>query len=121
MIGIGIDLCQVERFDRLSEDEAFLNKVFTSDEIAFCKRRKASSECFAARFAAKEAFVKALGTGFSKEAGFQDIEVRRDERGNPHLELRGNAAVTLDQLGVKNVHLSLSHEKTMAVAVVVIE
>lgn len=120
LLGIGVDICEVQRFDRLSEDEFFLKRIFTEDEINFCNRIKRKSECFAARFAAKEAFLKAIGIGIGEGVSFLEIEVKKDKSGKPYFGIYGGTYETLKKLGGAEIHLSLSHEKSAAIAFVVI-
>ncbi len=121
--GVGIDLVQICRIraavDRFGS--GFLNRVFGKDEIEFCSQRKDPYPCFAARFAAKEALAKALGTGFSQGITMKQICVGKDEKGAPKILLFGKAKEFLISIGVKNIHLSLSHEREMAAAVVILE
>ncbi len=122
MKGIGIDICSVKRFDRLSEDNSFINKIFTENEIIYCNNRKRrKSEAFAVRFAAKEAFSKAMGIGFRKGLSFREIEIVKDELGKPTLVLYGKTKELFDKLESRAIFVSLSHEREAAVAVVVIE
>lgn len=122
MLGIGVDICEVKRFDRLQKNEKFIKKVFTELEIKYCeKKNKGKSQSFAARFAAKEAFVKALGTGFRKGTLYKEIEVNNDDLGKPYLNITGTTYKTLKNMNGGNIYLSLSHEKKAAVAFVVIE
>lgn len=120
MYGIGIDICEVKRFDRLKQDERFLQRIFSENEILYCSKLKRSSEAFAVRFAAKEAFSKAIGTGIAKGVSLSEIEIKKEESGKPYISLTGNTLDLFNKLGDKKIHLSLSHEKTSAVAVVVI-
>ncbi len=122
MIGVGLDLCDVTRFERLQENEAFIRRVFTEAEIEYCrKRNKGTPQSFAARFAAKEAFVKALGTGVRNGVALADVEVCTEESGKPFIVLHGETKKFADNYGVTKVHLSLSHEKGVAGAVVILE
>lgn len=118
---IGIDICDVTRFDRLSENEAFLHKVFTDAETDYCGKGKIASQRFAARFAAKEAFSKAVGTGIGESVSFREVEVVKSEAGQPQIKLHGKTKDFFDEhFSGKSIQLSLSHEKTMAAAVVVL-
>ena len=94
IIGNGIDIVEVERIRDMVEKHGsgFLTKVFTEGEISYCKGRRRSSEHYAARFAAKEAVLKALGTGLRKGMSWRDIEVRKDPLAKPKIELSGGAA-----------------------------
>jgi holo-[acyl-carrier protein] synthase len=122
IIGIGIDIVDVARIDALLKKygERFQQRVFTRDEIAYCCGKGNPSLHFSARFAAKEAAVKALGTGFSKGIRFTDIEI--GHAGAALQVLFHNRARELaDILGVSAVHASISHERLMAAAVVILE
>ncbi len=101
--------------------ERFLHRVFTYREILYCQQKKNAAESFAARFAAKEAGAKALGTGISQGVGWLELEVARQPGGRPTLELSGRAAQRAREMGVATVSLSLTHSKNLALAVVVME
>jgi holo-[acyl-carrier protein] synthase len=101
--------------------ERFLRRVFTAREIQYCQRKKNAAESFAARFAAKEAGAKALGTGISRGVSWLELEVSREPGGRPTLELSGRAAERAREIGVASVSLSLTHSKDIALAVVVME
>lgn len=120
ILGIGVDICEVERFKRLSEDDSFLNRIFTRDEIEYCKNFKKKAECLAARFAAKEAFVKALGTGMFNGVSLKEIEIKRDSNGKPFFDIKGETLETFKKTKAKEAFLSISHEKNNAIAFVVI-
>jgi holo-[acyl-carrier protein] synthase len=90
-------------------------------EIAYCRRKKNASENFAARFAAKEAGAKALGTGISRGVNWKELEVRREVSGKPTLHLSGRAAELAEAMGVRRLQLSLTHSRELAMAVVVAE
>jgi holo-[acyl-carrier protein] synthase len=123
VLGLGTDLIEIERIKLSLErfGERFMRKVFSPGEVAYCQQKKQSVESFAARFAAKEAAAKALGTGISRGIGWQDIEVRRAPGERPTLELHGRAAERAAAMGVRHLHLSLSHSREIAMAVVVAE
>jgi holo-[acyl-carrier protein] synthase len=123
VIGLGTDLIEIERIERSVArfGEAFLQRVYTPGEIAYCQAKKNSAESLAARFAAKEAGAKALGTGISRGVNWREFEVRRKPGQRPELHLSGRAAEIAAQLGVKKVSLSLSHSRTVSIAVVVAE
>src|ERR1700712_4567801 len=123
VIGLGTDLIEIERIERSLErfGEQFLARVFTPGEIAYCHARKTSAESFAARFAAKEAGAKALGTGISRGVGWKEIEVRRNPGERPTLHWSGRAAERPQEMGVVRTELSLTHSRSTAMAVVVIE
>ena len=123
LIGLGSDLIDIERIrgvlDR--QGERFLERVFTDEERAYCLGMKHPHKHFAARFAAKEAVMKALGVGWGQGAGWLDIEVVRDPDGPPRLELTGRALGTARVRGVRRWCLSLSHAAGTAIAFVVAE
>jgi holo-[acyl-carrier protein] synthase len=123
VVGVGTDLAEIARIAHSIErfGERFLARVFTPHEIAYCQRKKHAAESFAARFAAKEAGAKALGTGISRGVGWLELEVTREPGGRPRLELRGRAAERARELGVRRVSLSLTHSRDTALAVVVME
>ena len=122
ILGIGTDIVEVERVKKKVEsDHGFREKIFTQVEIDYCESQTNKAENYAARFAAKEAFLKALGTGWRGEMAFHEIEVVRDEMGKPLLSLSGNAQKEATGRGVRSIHLSLSHIKTIAQAVVILE
>lgn len=123
VIGVGTDLMEIARIaesiDRFGE--RFLQRIFTPGEIAYCRKKKNSAESFAARFAAKEAGAKALGTGISRGIGWQELEVTRSPGERPMLHLTGRAAQRARDLGIARVSLSLSHSRDVALAVVIME
>ncbi len=118
----GTDLVEVERFRRILEknESSFINKCFTLKEQETCMSKaggKGAAESFAARFAAKEACGKALGTGIMSEGiSLTDIEVVTGKKGAPHLELKGRAKEKADELGVFSISVSLTHDGGMAAA-----
>lgn len=120
--GIGVDMVEIDRVRKLIEkDQGFAERIFTPREIAYCESKFFKAQHYAARFTAKEAFFKALGTGFRGGMSWQDVEVENDALGKPQLLL---AAVALQQFRkrkLKTALLSLSHTRDMAVALVVIE
>lgn len=122
IVGIGTDLVDVARMEReLSRDGAgFRDDVFTSGETAYCEGMAHPARHFAARFAAKEAFWKAVGSG-PEALALRDVEVRRGEAGRPRLVLTGAARRAADRLGVTTAFVSLTHTATLASASVVLE
>ncbi len=120
--GIGIDLAEVERVRQAIErhGERFLRRVFTAGERAYCERFHSPWERYAARFAAKEAGMKALGTGWHGVA-WRDFEVGHEAGGRPRLELHGPARARAEQLGIRKFSLSLSHTHEYALAEVLAE
>jgi holo-[acyl-carrier protein] synthase len=123
VVGIGTDLAEIERVRRsiARYGERFLARVYTTEEIAYCLSKKASDESFAARFAAKEAGAKALGTGISRGVSLREFAVRRAPSGKPSLHLSGRAAEIAAELGVVRISLSLTHTRDLAMAVVILE
>ena len=124
VIGLGTDLIEVARIERSVErfGEQFLARVYTSGEIAYCRaRNKSAAESFAARFAAKEAGAKALGTGISRGVSWRELEVTRRPGHAPELLLHGRAAEIAAALRVQRLSLSLTHTRGLAMAVVVAE
>jgi len=123
IIGIGLDVVDVERFGQTMDrrGERLLAKLFTPAEVGYCLARVRKHEHLAARFAAKEAALKALGTGAGKNAHFREVEVLRTRRGKPVLQLHGRTARLAGRLGVTNIHVSLTHTEALAAAQVVME
>lgn len=124
VLGLGTDLIEIARIKESIErhGDRFLHKVFTEGEIAYCLIKKINSaESFAARFAAKEAGAKALGTGISRGVSWKELEVRREPGERPTLHLSGRAAERAAQMGVRILSLSLTHSRDVAMAVVVAE
>jgi holo-[acyl-carrier protein] synthase len=124
IVGIGIDLVSVPRMKRVLERTwaaRFINRVFSSEETAHCLKSVRPEECFAARFAAKEAFVKALGTGFTRGITPVQIKVCEGERRKPSIALSSNARETAQSMSVNHTSVSLSHTDGMACAIVVLE
>jgi holo-[acyl-carrier protein] synthase len=119
VVGVGVDLCEVERMRRtLARTAGFADRVFTPAEQDYCRRARDPSERFAARFAAKEAVLKALGAGLGA-CPFTDIEVVRARSGAPSVLLHGAAAELAARRGVSAWHVSLTHTRTMAEALAV--
>lgn len=119
VIGLGVDLCEVDRMRTvLGRTPGFADRTFTAAEQQYCRRARDPAERFAARFAAKEAVLKALGAGLGA-CSFTDIEVARADSGAPSLRLHGSAAALAADRGVGGWHVSLTHTKTMAEAVVI--
>jgi holo-[acyl-carrier protein] synthase len=123
IIGMGIDVAEVRRIREVieSQKERFLRRVFTEMEVEYCEQFKNKFERYAARFAAKEAAMKALGTGWSRGVRWVDLEVVRQRGGRPTMALRGEARKIADKLGVKNVTLSITHTAEQAFAQVIFE
>ena len=123
IVGSGIDLVEIRRIEHSVNrfGERFLNRVYTPAEQAYCRRERQSAESFAARFAAKEAGAKALGTGISRGVHWLEIEVTREPGGRPGLRFHGRAAEIAERLGVARTALSLTHTGELAMASVVLE
>ena len=123
IVGTGIDLAEVPRIAAAIErfGERFLHRVFTADEIRYCDSKANRFERYAARFAAKEAGLKAIGTGWGRGVFWTDIEVRREPGGRPTIAFHGKAADFAAKLGVKHASLSLTHTKETAMAQVILE
>ena len=124
IVGSGVDIAEVDRIREAAEryGKRFIERVFTKGEIAYVERRKAGRyERYAARFAAKEAGMKAIGTGWRRGVRWQDFEVANLPSGKPTLLLHGAAARFAERLGAKNIVLSLTHTATEALAWVILE
>lgn len=121
--GIGVDVLNVARMSAIvaRRGDAFLRRVFTPDEIAYCQRHQNPAPSLSARFSAKEAVIKALGMGWQHGMRWTDIEVVRAPGGKPDLVLHGATAEVAERLGIRRMHLSLTHESDRAIAFVVLE
>lgn len=123
ILGLGTDIIEVARIEKLLRDKAddFLPRVFTPAEIEYCKGKARPGTHYAGRFAAKEAFMKAIGTGWAKGVGFGEIGVLNNEEGKPALHVTGEAKRVLDGFGPSFLWLSISHTREYATATVIIE
>ena len=122
VLGTGIDIIEVARIQKAMErDIGFRDKIFTPGEIEYCETKKHKFENYAARFSAKESFLKAIGTGWRFGIRFADIEVYHDELGKPFIRVHGKAKQLITDLSVSKIHVSLSHLKEMATAIVILE
>ncbi|WP_420236388.1 holo-ACP synthase [Telmatobacter bradus] len=123
IIGSGIDLVEIQRIELAIEryGQRFLNRVFTPGEQAYCQRKRKAAESFAARFAAKEAGAKALGTGIGYGVTWREIEVMRAPSGRPSLRFHGRAAQIAAQMNMRHAALSLTHSNELASAQVMLE
>lgn len=123
ILGIGVDMVDIERIRALRERHGnrFQSILFLPEEAEYCLSRANPDECFAARFAAKEAVMKALGTGWAFGVSFTGIEVVRREDGRPEIALHGATAQCAQERGAGKIHLSLSHAREAAIAQVIIE
>src|SRR5262245_17593532 len=120
VIGIGIDLEEIARVQRVFSSPRALTRVFTAHEIAYCQPKRHCFQHLAVRFAAKEAVFKALGTGLSGGLHWTDAEVRNEPSGKPYLLLSGPARALADSLGVQSILVSLSHTRQHAIAQVLL-
>ena len=120
--GLGTDMIEVERVaTKMMKGTGFKELVFSNNEIAYCEVKANKFEHYAARFAAKEAFFKALGTGWLNGTAFNEIEIINDEKGKPYFNFLGATAILIETLNLKNIAVSLTHLKTIASAIVIIE
>jgi holo-[acyl-carrier protein] synthase len=123
IVGLGVDVCDTERLGGLVEryGERFVQRVFTEGEVARCRNARRLHECLGGRFAAKEATLKALGTGLSNGIAWRDVEVVSTEVQAPHIELHRAARRIADARGIESIHCSITHDGGLAIAVVVLE
>ncbi|HKS83132.1 MAG TPA: holo-ACP synthase [Candidatus Acidoferrales bacterium] len=123
IVGLGLDIAEVDRIEAAIKRHGapFLERLFTPAEVEYCERHKNKFERYAARFAAKEAAMKALGTGWSNGVRWRDIEVVRTPSGKPSLQLEGQAQAIAAKLAVKNIALSITHSGNFALAEVIFE
>ena len=123
IVGTGVDIAEVPRIRESIKrfGERFLNRVFTAGEIEYCEAKASKFESYAARFAAKEAGMKALGTGWNHGVRWRDIEVVRRKGQRPTLQFHGQAAVFAEKLGANNIALSITHTADQALAHVILE
>lgn len=118
VLGIGTDIVECLRIAKMIErhGELFINRVYTAEEIKYCQQRKAATQHFAGRWAAKEAILKALGTGWVKGISWRDMEVRSRANGQPVVAFRGGAREVVERLGVQEMLISISHCRSHATA-----
>ena len=123
VVGLGIDMVQIARLEALFErhPERAQSRLFTPAELEDCRGRANASECLAGRFAAKEAFLKALGTGLAEGLSWHDVRLSGGQGERPRLHASGPAAEKLDALGATGIHVSITHDGGVAAAVVVLE
>ena len=121
IIGIGTDITECLRIAKMIErhGDLFINRVYTPQEINYCRTRKQSTEHFAGRWAAKEAVLKALGTGWRRGISWRDVEVVNEPGGRPIVQVRGGARSVVDHLGITHIQVSISHCHGYATAFVV--
>ncbi|MEW6375133.1 MAG: holo-ACP synthase [Thermodesulfobacteriota bacterium] len=122
IVGTGIDIVNIERIERLMArwGDLFLNRVYTEKEMIWCQHRTRPSECFAIRFAAKEAFLKAIGWGLRNGIQWTDIEVENDPMGKPSFAFHRKAREVLETHRIERTLLTLSHDRPYAVAHVIL-
>lgn len=118
IVGLGTDIVEIVRIGQMIQrhGERFLTRVYTSDEIQYCQRRKQAFQHFAGRWAAKEAVLKTLGTGFVKGIGFVDVEIRSQRSGAPVIVMHGGARDFAESLGIDEVLITMSHCRAYATA-----
>ncbi len=118
VVGIGTDIIECLRIAQMIErhGEQFINRVYTSHEIQYCQARKQATQHFAGRWAAKEAMLKALGTGWRRGISWRDVEVRAEASGKPTAVLRGGAREVCEELGITEMLVSISHCRSHATA-----
>ena len=123
IVGTGIDIAEVPRIAESIQrfGDRFLKRIYTEGEIRYCDSKANRAQRYAARFAAKEASMKALGTGWSRGVRWRDIEVYRQPGSRPTIRFHGKAAEFAARLNAKNVSLSLSHTEEQAIASVILE
>src|SRR3989441_464012 len=123
ILGVGLDVVDTDRVARAltAHGRRFEERVYTAAELAECAQRADRAQALAGRFAAKEAFLKALGTGSARGLALRQVEVVRGKDGNPALRLTGSAAAEARRRGVREVHLSLSHQPALAAAGVILQ
>ncbi len=123
ILGVGVDIVRVERIQKAFErfGERFLKRIYTEKEQAYCSKKKHAFESYAARFAVKEAAFKALGKGWSVCGGFKSAEIGNEKSGRPYIIFHGRAKRFAENAGVKNSHISITHDAGLAVVVVILE
>lgn len=123
IVGLGLDIAEIDRIEAaiMRHGAPFLERLFTPAEVSYCESHKNRYERYAARFAVKEAAMKALGTGWRRGVRWRDIEVTREPSGRPGLRLEGVAREFADRLGVKRISVSITHSGNLALAQVIFE
>jgi holo-[acyl-carrier protein] synthase len=121
--GTGVDIVEISRFERFLQEgnDALFQRLFTLGELSYCSTKKKSAQHYALRFAAKEAFFKALGLGLRDGMSWRDVEVINNDLGKPDLCVHGRAAEIFSELELNGVHTALSHDGAYAIAMVVLE
>jgi holo-[acyl-carrier protein] synthase len=123
IVGIGTDIIECLRIAQMIDrhGELFIRRVYTEHEIAYCSTKKAATQHYAGRWAAKEAVLKALGTGWVQGISWRDVEVRHKPGGAPTVALRGGAKEVLERSGITQMHISISHCRSHAIAYAIAE
>jgi holo-[acyl-carrier protein] synthase len=123
IVGLGLDIAEIDRMEAaiMRHGTPIIERLFTAAEVSYCESHRNKFERYAARFAAKEAAMKALGTGWSHGVRWRDIEVAREPGGKPTLRLAGVAREIAARLGVRNISLSITHSGNLALAEVIFE
>ena len=123
ILGLGTDIVECLRIAQMIErhGELFITRVYTDHEIEYCSARKAATQHYAGRWAAKEAVLKALGTGWQRGISWRDIEVRNDRHGAPSVVLRGGAREVFELAAMERIHITISHCRCHAVAYAIAE
>ena len=122
ILGVGTDIIEVERIRKNIESKNhFKEKIFSKNEIDYCEKKANKAESYAARFAAKEAFFKALGTGWRNGMSFAEVEIMNNELGKPQINLFGKAKEVTEKQNCSDIHVSMSHLKEFASAIVILE
>jgi holo-[acyl-carrier protein] synthase len=122
IFGIGTDIIEVERIEKqLDKNSGLKEKLFTPTEIAYCESKKNRGQHYAARFAAKEAFLKAIGTGWRDGLQFNEVEVTNDQLGKPVIVLYGKTKDFVAEINITNIQVSLTHIKDVVNAIVIVE
>ena len=123
IIGVGVDIVEVERIRQMiaRHGARFIRRVFTDGEVKYCHGRKRAAEHYAARFAAKEAVLKALRIGLRRGISWRDMDVVIGDLGEPDMRLGGAAALRAEELGVNHLHVSLTHTESYGAATVIAE
>jgi holo-[acyl-carrier protein] synthase len=118
IIGIGTDITECLRIARMIErhGELFIERVYTPEEIKYCQNRKQATQHFTGRWAAKEAILKAIGTGWRKGISWRDMEIRNEPGGKPTVGIRGGVKDVVEQLGITDIHVTISHCRSHATA-----
>lgn len=123
IVGLGLDVAEIDRIEAAitRHGAPFIERLFTPAEVSYCESHKNRYDRYAARFAVKEAAMKALGTGWRHGVRWRDIEVTRERGGKPGLRLEGVARTFADRLGVKQMSVSITHSGNLALAQVIFE